>query len=883
MAKSTKSRVTSKTKRPAPLEGNEVWRKRGRVRRAGPTLRDSSWWAQRPDWMQHAICIGFLTLVALGFFASTTIGGKSLAGGDVVQWRATAEGMLAYEEATGTMPLWAPHVFGGMPGYLITYPDAAPGADSVVNALRGIGLWPFAHMLVLLLGTYALVVFLTRSKLAGTLSAVAYGLSTYLPIILTAGHNTKFVALAYVPWLLFAFAAVIRRPSASGALWGVLLAFLFAIAASVNLRAGHVQITYYAVVVAGIWWISEGIAAIRGHNTKTFLVSTGLLIVGSALALAIVAQPYLAQWEFKAFTMRASGPGGGMAWGDAMAWSQGVGELLTLLIPNAFGGGGGPLAAAPELAQIGIGSYWGPKPFTAGPHYVGPVVAFLAALGLVGVARRSVIAFGLAALLMTLFALGSNLPVVNRTAFELVPLFNAFRVPETWLAAVALVLALLAGWGAYYIQRTEATPEADARKRRQSIGVGVGLVLLIGGLWVTSGGPLDFRKAEEAQRIQQAIAAQTGVPVSDARVRDQTAEILRPALAARADLFTADALRSLLFLAIALAIVAAHLWEKIPGWVAVAALSVLVTVDLWGVARRYYNEDIPGLRARSSAEASVRAALTDADRFVAERVQEAGGDGSFRVLPTSPLSNGVPSYVAESVGGYNGVRLAGIQDYFDRMLPDSAGYNPNALALLSARYVIAGGQPAPGLVPVFQDPRTGAVVFENPDALPRAFFADSVAVVDGKDAAIATVRSPAFDPRTTALLSEPPPPGVDPAALTGAAPDSGAVSVKLTRYTPDEIVWEVEADRPRLLVASEMYYPAGWTARIGETLAPIVRVDHLIRGVPVPEGRHIVTMQFRPQTHETSVLVSWLATLVTYFGAFGLAGLLWWRRGHPAS
>ncbi|MEO0557129.1 MAG: hypothetical protein AAF170_02980 [Bacteroidota bacterium] len=869
MAKSSKSRVTSKTKRPAPLEGNEVWRKRGRVRKVGATQRDTTWWAQLSGRVQHAICIGFLTLVALGFYASSTVGGKNLAGGDTVQWRATAEALLAHEEETGTRPLWAPSLFGGMPAYLLSYPTATPGLDTIANTLRAVGLWPFAHMMILLLGTYFLVLFLTRSKLAGTLSAVAFGLTAYLPILLSAGHNSKFITLAYSPWLLLAFAALVRRPPSTSALWSGLLACLFAIVASINLRAGHIQITYYVVFVAGIWWVAEGIAAIRGHNTKTFLASTGLLVIGSAVALAIVAQPYLAQWEYKAFTMRSVGESGGMTWADAMAWSQGIGELLTLLIPNAYGGAGG--------------SYWGPKLFTAGPHYVGPVVLLLALIGLVGVARRSVLAFGVAAVVMTLFALGEFLPLVNRTAFEVLPLFNVFRVPETWLAAVALVLALLAGWGAYYLYRAEATSEAEARKQRWVLIIGGVFLVTVIGLRVTDGFGLDFQKPGEREQIELAVASQAGVPLSDPRVAETVASVLRSAKADRSELFREDALRTLLFLALALGLVGAMLWTKVPSWAAVAGLILLVTADLWGVARRYYNEDIPALRARSNSEAIVRAQLSDADRFLAERVQEAGGYGHFRVLPPSPLSNGVPSYVAESIGGYHGVRLAGIQDYFDRILPDSAGYNPNALALLSARYIVAGGAPAPGLTPVFQDPRTGAVVYENPSALPRAFFVDSVAVVASAEAAIEAIRQPEFTPRTTALLSEPPPNGITPVELTGAAPDSGAVRVALDRYTPDEIVWTVRTDRPRLFVASEMYYPAGWVAQINEAEVPIVRVNHLLRGISVPAGEHIVTMRFQPATHRQSVLISWVATLLAYLGAVVFGGLVWWRRGHPAS
>ena len=383
-----------------------------------------------------------------------------------------------------------------MPGVLIYDGGRVPGVDSVLSALRKAGLWPAAHFFALLLGTYLLVLYLTRSKLAGTLSAVAYGLTTYLPIILTAGHNTKFIALCYAPWLLLAFAAVIRRSPETGRTASALLTLLFAIAAAVNLRAGHVQITYYVVIVAGVWWVAEAVSALREKHAVTFLVSTGLLLVGAALALLIVADPYLYQWEYKAFTTRGAGPGGGLAYEYAMAWSQGVGELLTLLIPNAYGGGGG--------------TYWGAKIFTAGPHYVGPVVALLALIGVLGVVRRSVVAFGVGAVLLVLFALGENFPLLNRTAFELLPLFDAFRVPETWLAVAALLVALLAGWGAYYLQRKEVTPEAEARKRRLAIGATAALAVLVGGLWLTGGGPLEFQRAGEGQQVAAVRRAVAG-------------------------------------------------------------------------------------------------------------------------------------------------------------------------------------------------------------------------------------------------------------------------------------------------------------------------------------------------------------------------------------
>ena len=865
MAKTKKSRASRLPNRPAPLEGNEVWRSRSRVRRAGPALREASWWEGLPTAARHGLCVGFLLAVAVGFFWPTTFGGRTLAGGDTIQWRATAEAMIEYEERTGDDADWSPNVFGGMPGTLIQGGSGVPGIDSVANGLRRMGLWPVAHFFVLLIGTYLLVFYLTRSSLAGVIAAVGYGLSTYLPIILTAGHNSKFIALAYAPWLLLAFGALVRRTRETPVLMSGLLVLLFAVAASVNLRAGHVQITYYVVAVAAVWWLAEGIAALRDGRGGPFAVSTALLVVGSALALALVADPYLAQWEYKAFTTRSAGPGGGLAWEYAMSWSQGLGELLTLLIPNAYGGGGG--------------TYWGAKPFTAGPHYVGPVVALLALVGLAGVARRSVVAFGVAALVTVLFALGENLPLLNRLAFEAIPLFNAFRVPETWLSVTALLLALLAGWGAYYLQRREATPEAEGRKRRIALGAGAVLLVGVAGLWATGGGPLDFDKVGEAQQVEIAAAQQLGRPLSDPQVRMAAGQYLSAVEAERQDLFSADAGRTLLFLVLALGLVALLLWRKAPSWTVLAGLALLVTVDLWGVGARYFNEDSDALRRRSNLEDSVP--QTAADQFLVQQVSAAGGPGQFRVLPPNPTQNAVPSYFYESVGGYHGAKLALIQDYFERLLPDdSLGVNRNALRLLSTRYVVAGGA-VPGLTPVFQDPQTGLVVSEDSTALPRAFFVDDVRVIEDEAALVAAIRDPAFDPRETALVSTPPPGGVED--LSGAAADSGAVAVELQRFVPDEIVWRVRTDRPRLLVASEVFYPAGWTATVGVEPVPILRTDFLLRGLPVPAGEHIVTMRYVPETKRTGRLISWVATLFTYIGIVAIAGLLWYRRGRETT
>ncbi|MEL6614307.1 MAG: hypothetical protein AAFQ43_01140, partial [Bacteroidota bacterium] len=827
-------------------------------------------------------CLGFLFLVALGFAAPATFGGKTLAGEDTVRWRASAEALIDWQEETGQDALWTPNVFGGMPAYMIEDPSGPPSVDSIPSTLRKMGLWPLAHLVVMLFGAYALVFFLTQVSLAGVVSSVAYSLTTYFPVILVAGHNSKFIALAWTPWLLLAFGALIRRPSGSGPLYATLLTGLFAIAAAVNLIAGHVQITYYVVVIAAIWWIAEGIADVRTKQTKAYAFSTLLLLAGSALALAMVAHPYLVQLEYKAFTIRSAGEGGGLDWAYAMNWSQGIGEMLTLLVSGAYGG------ASP--------TYWGPKIFTSGPHYVGPVVLFLATLGIVGVARRSVFAFAAAGLLTVLFALGENFSLLNRPAFELLPLFSSFRVPETWLAATALLLALLAGWGAYYLYRREATPEAADRKRRHTLIIAGVFTVVLGLLAVAGPSLLPLEKEGEGQLIE-AQAAQQGIDVRDPQVRRQIGAMLEQSRTERAEMLTNDAWRALLFLGLALAIIAARLWDKVPSWVAVGGLALLITADLWGVGRRYFDEDSDSLRRRSDLAQAVPE--TEADRFVEELVAEAGGPGTFRVLPPNPSQNAYSSAFYESVGGYHGAKLALIDDYFTLILPDdSTGLNETAVDLLSARYTVLPGV-LPGTTPLFQDPQTGLVVAENDDALPRAFLVQDAEVIEDESAMIQRITSGEVDLRQVALLSEPLPEGITlPGGRMEVLPDSASVDslaipavadslgrplapgVGLVRFTPEEIVWTVEADAPSLLVVNEVYYPAGWTASVDSREVPILRTNYLLRSIPIPEGRSVVTMRFAPEAHRLGVRISWIATLLTYLGVIAIAGLLWYRRGH---
>jgi hypothetical protein len=845
---------------------------------------EPSRWQRLTERTQHAICVGVLLLVSVGFFAPMHFSSGKLIGGDTVNARAMSKSVKHYRAETGKQALWRTNAFSGMPALMGPYRNQVPQIDDLPRLLRQ-GVWPTSHFIFLLIGTYGLVFFLTRNKGAGLLSAVGYGLTTYLPIVLAAGHNTKFVAFAFAPWMAWAFIWALRRPR-------LLSSLAFAVALAANLRAGHVQITYYLTFLLGLWWLVEAVGAVRHRQQDGRLASfgkaTGWLALGSVLGVLMVAQPYLIQSQYKQYSIRggatSTGSGDGLESDYAMRWSQGPGELLTLAVADAYGGSSNPVQTE-SGAQIS--RYWGPKPFTEGPHYVGGVVLFLALLAVWKARHRNVVrAFGLGALLMTLFALGRHFAFLNDLMFAYFPLFDAFRAPETWMGMVAFALAVLAGIGADYAFRRGANRTKDRERSRAvyvSAGVVAGLVAL---LLLGRGVLLDFEKEGERQQVrsraqqqvQARVAQQPKLSMNSPRVQravDQyVSRYMEQAQTARRDAFTSDAWRTLLFLGLAGGVLWLYRRETIPRWGAAAALILLVAVDLGGVGRRHINED--ALTDAPDAEAQIQ--QYGADEFLLEKRRQAGGKGHFRVADFTggnPMTTARTAYFHESIGGYHGAKLQRYQDFIDHVFRDAqAGeINENALDLMSARYVISQRR-LPGTRVVYQGKGRGAPsVLKNPDALPRAFFVGQTEVARSPEATWKRLRSDRFDPRHTALLPAPIE-GFETTPIDSAS----TTSVTLKEYGPRKIAWQVQTDAPRLFVASETYYPAGWNAYLDGERVDIHRVDYLLRGVAVPEGTHRLVMRFEPVRHRAGLWISGVSTAGVYGLALVLVGRAAWRR-----
>jgi hypothetical protein len=157
-------------------------------------------------------------------------------------------------------------------------------------------------------------------------------------------------------------------------------------------------------------------------------------------------------------------------------------------------------------------------------------------------------------------------------------------------------------------------------------------------------------------------------------------------------------------------------------------------------------------------------------------------------------------------------------------------------------------------------------IYENTRALPRAWLASEVCVMD-EDAMLQVIRTgflpdgSRWDPLRTALV-ENELPGLGGSTPSGRVDGSSrAAQVNVTAYEPNRLSLVAHASGASLLVLSENEYP-GWRAYLDGAVAPIVRVNYELRGVVVPSGEHHVSFVYRPWSIVAGALISFATAVL---------------------
>lgn len=777
--------------------------------------------------------------------------GKHLRMDDLDHHLGMSKELIDYRNETGEEAVWTNTMFGGMPGYMISVLYPGNLAEPLAGLPRS--LFSIASFIILyFIGFYVLLSSMKVNRWLSVAGAIAFGLSSYFIIIIGAGHASKANAIAFLPIVIAGVLMTFRGKQIPGAI-------LFALGLSLELLAGHPQITYYGLIILAIYGIVELIFAIKEKAIIPFSKSVLFLLAGVVVAVGMNFSRLYTSWEYSRETIR--GPSEltsnnenkttGLDKDYVVQWSYGIDETMTLLIPNFKGGS--TLTNPGENSESyktmrekgvqnlkqnirGISMYHGDQPFTSGPVYIGAIVVFLFILGLFVV--KGVYKWWLLSATVVSIVLSWGGNVMGLTSFLLdhLPLYNKFRAPSMTLVIAQIAMPLLGFIALNEIisGKTEKKNWMNGFKWAAIITGGLSLIFA-----VLPGIAGDFSNTFDSQRFPEWLI--------DSVIED------------RKSLLQTDAFRSFLF--IALAAGALYLWnlKKIQTTLFIGILGVLILVDLWAVDKRYLNND---------NFVSKREAVNPFPEMPADKAILQDKDLYYRVLPLQgdPFQDARASYYHKNVGGYSAAKLRRYQEMIENhFVPEmqqmikglQAGTPPDsvlaplaAINMMNSRYLIYDLNSPP---------------LQNRHALGNAWFVNDFKVVENADQEIETLKN--IDPATEAVIDKRFAENVNGKTFV----KDSTSNIVLTEYKPNYLKYNARAATEQLTVFSEIYYANGWKAYIDGNEVPHFRVNYILRALVLPAGEHTVEFKFHPASYYTGNKVSFASSLLLLLAVAGYA------------
>jgi hypothetical protein len=805
----------------------------------------------------HFAIIGIFFIMCFIYF-TPAFQGKILGQSDVTGAQSTQTEINAYKDKGQTI-LWTNQIFGGMPVFQIWVPYSNNITTHIITVLKTVFPNPIDTVMLLLVGAYFLFIVLKLNPWLAAAGAVAFTFSSYNIIYIVAGHSNQTFAIAFFAPIIASIILTLRGKHILG---GALTAFFLAM----EIRSNHLQMTYYLMLAVFILVIVEIVHASKNKTMPQLMKSMGFLVAGLCIAVAVNASMLWSNAEYAKETIRgqsnlkstANEPSTGLAKDYAYQWSQGVGECLSFLVPNVYGGGNSarvvidqnssiakaftakqiPEADAVKYAtQIsyqfpGFSTYWGPKPSTEGPWYFGAAVCFLFVFGLIIVKDRLKWWILATVLLTMLLSFGGNFPFVSDLFFNYFPLYNKFRAVESILSVTMLCFPILA-----ILAVKELIDNKDKKELQKSALISLGIV---GGLsFILFALPdmlLSFRASAQTEGLNALTQALQGdnalaTAISNGIVQD------------RISLARADAFRSLIFVVLAFGIVFLYIKQKINVTILSVAFLALVLVDLWQVDKRYLKDE-----NFAPKQASNKPEPREVDAFMARDT-----DPHFRVFDATanPKFDTFNPFYYKSFGGYSAARLKRFEELLDNQFSKSV--NQDVLDMLNVKYIITSGQEGQSVK-----------MQVNPTTCGNAWFVKSVKYVKTADEEMVAISS--FDPKQEAIVDQQYKPLVGDKTVFD--PNS---TIKLVHYSPDTLKYKSGSTAEQIAVFSEIYYKNGWTMYIDGKETPYFRADYLLRAAKIPVGNHDIEFVFHPASYYTGEGIS-LAGSVLLVLAIGAAG-----------
>ena len=803
----------------------------------------------------------FLLFVVISFmYFSPVLEGKQLLGHDTESWMCMAKETLDYNATHNDVTLWTNSMFGGMPTYQISMTQPYNLIKYVEDLIH---IFPNTvyNLMLYLIGFYILLLAFKVNPWLAIVGAIAFSFASYNFIIILAGHNSKAITIAYMAPLIGSVFMAFRRKRVLGAL---LTAFFLSLA----IRANHVQILYYTVFILIILAVVEFIYSIKEKEIAGFLKTSGMLIAAALVAVGMNATSLLTTNEYSKATMRGESNGltvdtqnsqHGLNKDYITQWSYGIGETMTLLIPDFKGGGsGGALTSDSEtgkrLTSLGAPDvnkimketqfplYWGSQPFTSGPVYIGAIICFLFVLGLFLVDKRTkwwlLPIIGLTLML----AWGRNFMWLTDIFIDYVPLYNKFRTVSMMLVATGFGMTLMA-----ILALKEVFTVKNKQKLIRPVLISaaiVGGIALIFALIPSLSG--DFISPADAQYTGNNAFLKETLPLD------------------RAGLLRADAFRSLMYILLSAGLIWLYAKNYLKQNLTYVLFGILILFDLAPVAKRYLNND----NFQRPRHFETLITPSKADNFILQDKSQ------FRVLDgtVSIFNDASPSYFHKNIGGYHAAKLRRYQELINMHVEKEVGRLFGAFGRATTPQVINNTMDSLGVLNMLNMKyliysKEAAPVI-NPHANGNAWFVNNIRIADNANdemrmvGEINTKKELVVDKLFASQL---------PAKLN---PDTTA-RISLKSYEPNDLVYNFSSKTDQVAVFSEIYYKDGWNAYIDGKIVPYVRANYLLRAMPLKAGNYEIEYKFEPKSYSIGNSIALISSLLLLLGIIGYVFLLW--------
>ncbi len=848
----------------------------------------------------HFIAIAIFLFVTLIFCKPALESGVILKQTDATGWMGMAHQSLEYEKEHGHLPLWNTNMFGGMPNYQIAMKgDWTPVV--IFDKIIQLGLpQPFNFFYLACISFYFLCICIGLRPHAAIIGALGFAFSSYSPIIVTAGHATKMLSMAYSPAVLGGVILLFKRRY----LIGLTLTALFT---TLQIAQAHQQITYYLFIVIGIFTLTQIIFYFSKKEYVPIVKSIGLLILAALIGIAANLLPLYTTFDYSKESKRAgmlvmdkntngnnnvkSDKTVGLTKDYAFMWSYGIGESWSLMFPGAKGYGthqaerDGEVYVFPKLKdnghlvnyinenlpnfpadqianQMNGAIYWGNQPFTNGPVYLGAIICFLFIFGMFYLDNKYKWWILISSVLAILLAWGDNFKSFNYFIFDYLPFYNKFRVPTMILIVPQLLFPLMASLVIDKLMKNEDPKIWNALKL--TITATACVFALVTFYYLSS----DYSKENklrtaEFNKIVSSNSADSQNKLQQlnqdekykAEIDNQIYEGMFGNIAREAN---ADAPKKTREFVSALKkdrasflmsdIIRSFIFILIVALIIAAYLkskiNALIMVVVITILSTFdliqfgsnYLND-KSFQLKDNYEAD-EFPMSSADKFILN-----DKDPNFRVLNTSGLDESRTSYYHKSIGGYHPAKL-GIYD--DLIAYQFKGrFNMAVVNMLNTKYII-------------QEKENDKFAQLNPEALGNAWFVKGIHFVNGASNEMKAISN--FNPKDTAVVDM-----SFQKSITSFSPADSNASIKMTKFDNDAITYESNSNTTSPVIFSEIYYK-DWKATIDGKATTFFKANYVLRGIIVPAGKHIVKFTFEPKSYyignKVTFIASWLLVLL---------------------